>query len=430
MMASTRQDGALPARPTPARDESPIGAIATIWVSFLAVCLLLSGMNLHSAAYPMGDVLDVYRGWSEDVARGRVPGIDTPYVYPIVSLVPMLLAGILSGGDRLGFGVAWLVITSAAWAALLAYLTVWKPTSATAPARRRVAWWLVASLVVLGPIALGRIDSVTAPLAVLALLAVRRHPALAGAGMTLLAWTKIWTAAPFAAAFMNKRSARRPLVVGAAAVCAIVLGVALALGGIPNVFSFITEQTGRGLQVESVAATPFVWLAALGVPGYEVYYSFYILTFQVSGAGTEATASILTPLMVVACAAVAAIMLLRRPGTEHEGRLLMPLAASFTLVLIVCNKVGSPQFCCWLVATALAGLLLEGERWRTPAVLTLAIALVTQWIYPWGYDGIQDINASGAMLVTVRNALEVTLLGWSIRQLWRRSRAELKAEAR
>lgn len=408
-------------QPTPPQAERHWHSIWLIWLSFVTLCLVLGGMNLYSAAYPMGDVLDVYRGWTEEVANGSIPGIDAPYVYPIVSLVPMLLAGGVSGGDRFGFGVAWLVITSFAWAVLIAYLTLWKPRSSTAAGRRRIAWWTVAALAALGPIALGRIDSVTAPLAVLAMLALRRHPALASAGMTLFAWMKIWTVAPFAAAFLSERQSRRRLTIGAFGVCAAVLGFALTLGGWPHIFSFVTEQTGRGLQVESVAATPFVWLAALGVPGYEVYYSFEILTFQLRGEGTDAAASILTPFMVVALALIGAVMVLRRPGSEAGQRLLMPLAGSFTLVLIVCNKVGSPQFSCWIIAIALAGLLLEGERWRAAAFLSLAIALLTQWIYPWGYDSIQDINVSGAMMVTVRNALELVLCAWMLRELWRRT---------
>lgn len=401
--------------------ENPRRSIALIWLSFTVLCLLLGGMNMLSGTYPMGDVLDVYRGWVMGMGEHGIPGIDEPFVYPIVSLVPMMLAGALSGGERDGFGVAWLAIASLSWALLIAYLTLWKPRSATAAERRRIAWWTIAGMAALGPIALGRIDSITAPFAVLAILALRRHPAVAGAGMTLLAWMKIWTVAPFAAAFLSERRARRRLILSALAVCTGVIGVALALDGWPNVLSFVTQQTGRGLQVESVAATAFVWLAALGASGYEVYYSLDILTFQVSGDGTEFVASILTPLMLVALSCVAVLMLLRRPDTETQQRLFMPLAGSFTLVLIVCNKVGSPQFSCWIIAIALAGLLLHGQRWRTPAIMSLAIALLTQWIYPWGYDMIQDINASGAMMVTARNLLEVVLLGWMVNELASRS---------
>lgn len=406
---------------TPKQDgEDPRRSITLIWLSFTVLCLLLGGMNMLSGTYPMGDVFDVYRGWIMGMGDHIIPGIDEPFVYPIVSLVPMLLAGALSGGDRDGFGLAWLFIASLSWAVLIAYLTLWKPHNSTAAERRRMAWWTIAGIAALGPIALGRIDSLTAPLAVLAILALRRHPAVAGAGMTVLAWMKIWTVAPFAAAFLSERPSRRKLFLSAVAVCGAVVGIVILLGGWPNVFSFITQQTGRGLQVESVAATPFVWLAALGVTGYRVEYSYDILTFEVTGDGTGFVAGSLTPLMFMALTSLAALTLLRRPGSESGQRLLMPLAGSFTLVLIVCNKVGSPQFSCWIIAIALAGLLLEGERWRVPALISLAIALLTQWIYPWGYDMIQGVKLSGAMTVTVRNVLELVLLGWMANELARR----------
>lgn len=414
--------------------------IIALWTLFAIVMTLLSLENLHSGSNPFGDVYEVYRGWANQAAGGSVPGIHEPFVYPILALVPMWLARVLGGPEREGYGTAWLWIVIAASAIGLAWLTI-RPHLAAGrasdPARaagsasleraeRRGAdagWWWLAYLIALGPIAIGRIDGFTAPLAIIGIMLVRSSPLLSGALLALLAWCKIWTVAPFAAAVALFTRQRGMLLVGGLAVTAVVILVGLMAGSGANVLSFVTEQTGRGLQVESTAATPFTWLAAAQTPGYQVAYDTDILSVQVSGPGTEIASSLTTPAMALGIGALLAIaMLSHRRGARPE-RLVLPLALGLVLVLILFNKVGSPQFATWIGAVMAAAIAIEGRRWLLPGGLALVAAWATQLIYPWSYDRVMYMSTTGAALLTVRNGLYVALFVWCVRELLRRAKA-------
>ena len=81
----------------------------------------------------------------------------------------------------------------------------------------------------------------------------------------------------------------------------------MLLGGTATLLSFVTEQTGRGLQIEAVVATPWMWALALRVPGVEVYYDMDILTYQLRGPGVEAITAATTPTLALLVAGVLAI---------------------------------------------------------------------------------------------------------------------------
>lgn len=421
--AAMRGAGRAIPRPSPVGRALGLGArgeTAALWAAAVGVQLLLALVNLRSGTYPIGDVRDVYRGWVLDAAGGSVPGLDGPFVYPILALVPMLLAGLLGDpADPELYARGWFAV--AAFAALVGtgFLAHTGRDADERGRRRAAAWFLVLFTALLGPIATGRIDAIVAPLAIPAILALRSRPLLAGAGLAALAWMKIWPAAPFAAGLALLRGRRMPIAAGGAAVTGAVLLAAALAGGWPHVLSFVTEQTGRGLQVESALATPFAWLAAVGDPSYRVYYDLGILTFQVEGPGTSAAAALGTPLLGVGALLVLglAARALRRgaPGAT----LLMPTVLGLVLVLILGNKVGSPQFATWVGAAAAAALAADGWRFARPAALALLGAALTQLVYPWCFDAITEMNPLGATLLALRNGAYLALLAWMLRNLWR-----------
>jgi len=65
------------------------------WLAFVFVHLLLGVLALFGPGLPLGDVTIVYRFWMDQALNlGVWVGIDTRWVYPIVALVPMLLAAV------------------------------------------------------------------------------------------------------------------------------------------------------------------------------------------------------------------------------------------------------------------------------------------------------------------------------------------------
>lgn len=397
----------------------PSTGVAALWVAFLLAHLFTAWAGWVYPSQPMGDVVLVYEPWATSaLGGGPIVGVTETWVYPQLALVPMLVAKMLAAPlvPLLGVSGAYLI----GWAALVVILDavafgVLVGRSPSRP-RRVAAWFWCAALLLLGPIALYRIDAITVPIAVIGGLWLVSRPVVGAALLTVGAWIKIWPGALVLAAVIALR-ARMRVVFAALAVTAGVIAALLLLGADSEILGFLTEQTGRGLQIEAVAATPFLWLAVTGAARIE--YSFEILTFQITAPGVDAVAAVLTPLMAVCVLAVAAVGALKAIRGARFARLFPPLALALVTLLIVTNKVGSPQFQTWLIAPTILWLVLDRVRARVPAVVVLALCLLTCLVYPIGYDALLRADTLSVAVLTVRNVLLIVLLVLGIRALLR-----------
>ncbi|MBD8485266.1 DUF2029 domain-containing protein [Frigoribacterium sp. CFBP 8759] len=418
IVRAARKSGTRPVADGPTtfvdRARSFVTSPVVLGIAFVLVHAWLVRLNLVGGNRTLGDVDVVYRTWMQQgVGGGDWVGVDRPWVYPLLAAVPMLLARL--GGDS-GYGAVWLVLVSLLNAGAFVVLV----------ARRRAgsvvaAWWWLAFLVALGPIALGRIDAVTVSIALVGLLLVSTRPSAASALLTIAAWVKVWPAALVVVAVLALRR-RVEVVVAAAVTSAVVVSVSLVLGSGWNVFGFIGQQAGRGLQVESPAAVLWLWRAAAGVPGTFVYYDREILTYQIAGDGVGFAAKAMS---LVMAAVVLGIVLLGLRAVRRgvtATRLLGPLSLAVVVALIVTNKVGSPQFVAWLAVPVVVGLVLArsgGPRFVVPAVAAVVVAGLTQVVYPLEYDALLAARPDLVAVVTVRAVLELGLLGWTVVTLWR-----------
>jgi hypothetical protein len=265
-------------------------------------------------------------------------------------------------------------------------------------------------------VALGRIDAISTPIALLGLLYLLKFPRTAGALLAVAAWVKVWPAAIVGAALIALRS-RRAVLNGALITSGAVVAIALVMGSGLNVASFITQQTSRGLQIESPAATAYLWQVNLGAPDVGVYYDEQILTYQISAPGVEIIGSLTTVLMALFTLLIVAVGILAiRRGADQQD-VLFALALAFTVELIAFNKVGSPQFMGWLAVPIVAGLVYQPDRFRVPAVIALIMAGLTQMLYPYSYDNLLRTQTLELTIITIRNVLEFVLLGLAIRML-------------
>ncbi|WP_199182431.1 glycosyltransferase 87 family protein [Cryobacterium sp. Y11] len=384
--------------------------LAALWTAFVLVHLLLIVLAVFGPGYPLGDVEIVYRRWAESAVGGSIVGITENFVYPLLALVPIVSAVAFGGPAYLGtwFGLV-TVMNAGAFFVLVR-------------SHRAAAWWWLAFLVLLGPIALVRIDAVTVPLCIAALLWLGRRPLWGTVLLTLATWIKIWPVAALAALFVASKLRWRMLAVAAAVTAAVItvaVSLSLARGSGIHVLSFVAEQAGRGIQIESPVAVPWLWQAALGVPGSFIYYDQHILTFQIAGAVTIAMSGAMTPLLALAAAGVLLLgVRAQRRGTGWP-EVFPPLTLALTVTMIAFNKVGSPQFISWLAAPIILGLVLTGRPWRTPALLGLALAALTQVVYPYLYAWVLVANPVMVLVLTVRNLLEFVLLGWALWALYR-----------
>ena len=262
-----------------------LGSRAVLWATFLLVHALLVVLNLTAQGLPLGDVTLVYRVWAENAAAEYVRmGIDVPWVYPILAFAPMA-ASLVFGPEW--YGQTWLAIVVLLDAAAFAVLLGTRRLSRT---RRIAAWWWLGFLALLGPIALGRIDAITVPLAITGMLWAAGRPRIAAVLLTIAMWVKVWPAAVLAALVVASRK-RWEVVTATLALSAGIIGVSLLAGSGLNAVGFVVEQAGRGLQIEAPLAVAWMWQIAAGSTDVEVVYNREILTFQISGPGAEAAAS-------------------------------------------------------------------------------------------------------------------------------------------
>ena len=372
--------------------------------AFVLVHVWLAIINLYLSPGGMTDVYGVYFRWMQDgFTQGIWAGIDTPWVYPVVALVPMALAYLPGAGF---FPESWLVLVTLL--DLAALLVVIRRTPAA-------GWAWTAFLLALGPIAIGRIDTITVPLVIIALVVLSRHPIVAGVLLAVATWIKVWPAVVIAAVLVAARQRWRVLLAVVSASAVIVL-VGLALGAGDHLASFVSSQTARGLQIEAPVTTPWMWAAFAG--DGEVYFDHDIITWQVTGDGVDLASQLMNPLLAIGVVAALVLGLIAQRRGAHPTRVLILLALALVASLIVFNKVGSPQYYTWFAApVVLMYVSGDARSYRMPVVMIGAIAVLTQFIYPYLYFLVVDLNPVLLAMLTVRNLLVVGVLVWAVAAL-------------
>ena len=388
--------------------------IALVAASFLVHLWALTASKLFPDAISFGD-LSLYDYWAFQVDQGiGIYGLATEWVYPALAFVPIWIAGAV---NFLSYEISWLVLIFALNTAA-ALLLITPPTRGKLFSGTEASWTLLAALFALGPVAVSRIDSVSAALAIFGLVAIsKKSQGLAAALFTLAGWIKIWPIALFAALVSSFQNKLRAFLV-ATAISAGIIGLGLSIGG-TKVFSFIFQQQDRGIQIESVIATPWMWLAKMG--SANIFFDDVVLTNQVSGVFVEEIASISNLILFIALAIT--IFLAARAVQSGRDRNEVFALASLTgvLDLIVFNKVGSPQFMTWVTVALVALVYFKVRGARTALTIGAAILILTQLVYPVFYIGLLGLDILPLGLLTIRNLLLVVLLVWANIRLAKRA---------
>ena len=381
---------------------------AGLWIAFVLVHFVVAALGFVYPNLPMGDVYLVYEPWARQAVEGSaIVGVTEAWVYPQLALVPMVLA--LGVEWIAGYEIAWALLVTAANALAFSLLV---GRGRSAGRSLAAAFWL-AFLLLLGPVGMYRLDGLTVSLALAGCLWLVGRPLLASILLSIATWVKVWPAALLAAAVIALRR-RLAVVAGALMVTALTVIAVVVAGGAEHVLGFVAGQTGRGLQLEAPVTGWYLWQAVAGVEGAFVYYDSDILTFQVTGAHIDPVIAAMTPVLALAVLAIAALGAVKVVRGAGFAALFPPLALALVLVLIVFNKVGSPQFLAWIIAPVVLGLVVDRRRWRGPAAAALVAALLTQLVYPLLYDRLILADAGAAAVLTARNAVLIGLLVWAV----------------
>lgn len=350
--------------------------------------------------YPAGplafDDLDVYGRWVPTLSAGTLP-TDDMWQYPPLSALFFWLGAL--GSDP---GTTLMI------AILLVDLLL---TVVLARHRITAGWWWVLFGLMVGPILVSRFDVVPTLFAVLAVLAAAR-PVAAGAWAAIGAGLKVWPV--LVLPVVARRGALRA---GAAFVVTTIALLAITAVFFNELTGFLGGQGNRGLQVESVAALPFL-IANSVVGGVDLEYRYGSMEVAQTGAGVAAA--------IVSIVAVVGLIWVVVAWFRGRFENCAAPDVAFTVVLfsVVVSRVFSPQYSIWLLGLGALCLVAPGSRLRTPVLLVAAAAVIAQVLYPWGYGRLLAGEPVLVALQTLRIALVVTAAGWSWYQVVLRPRSD------
>jgi hypothetical protein len=385
-----------------------------LFATVLVHLWLIFEASLQSSVMPLND-LNLYGSWmTEQQFFGfqEVYGLTRDWVYPFVAQLPMLLAAAIGGGSGLLNG--WLALVTLLNLLAIGELVGWGRGAA---ANFKGAWFWLLFMALLGPVAIGRIDSVATVLAVFGLVALARNRLTTAMILfTSGAWMKIWPVALALAVFLADKR-RKLIFLVAAATSAIFLALGALLGGGLQMFSFIFTQGDRALQIEAPIATIWLWLAKFNLANSTIYFDNNLLTNQIAGLGALEVSALMTPVMVGALAITAWLGFRGHKAGAPTNHLFAAIALTATLDLIVFNKVGSPQFEGWLAVPLIAGIIFKAPKWRTAVLGGLVIALLTNLVYPVFYMDLMGLGWLSLITLTLRNLALIWLLVWANKYL-------------
>lgn len=369
-----------------------------------------------------GDVISDVNYYHQSLAAMGGRGLEhTLAEYPLAALGVVAVPWLLSGGSSSSAGMYALVflllaLLGDAW--LLRRLLRHRPGDSAA-----VLAWLVL-VPALGAMTYVRFDLVTGILVAVAFLNHRRSPRTAAVAIAIGTCIKLWPVLLIVPVIAASR-ARARLLGLVAAIGAAAAGLTVVMAGWGRLLSPLTYQSDRGLQIESVAATPAMIWRGLHPSGSRVWFA-PSRSWEVSGPVADTMLTVTTVLTVCLGLALLATwwVILRRPRPLDAETLVWLSLASVT-GFIVLGRVLSPQYLLWLLPAAAAGLaVVEATRRalaRWTAVLGVA-ALLTNVLYPALYRPLLRPDAwSGASLtgLAARNVLLVALLVGAVGMAWR-----------
>ena len=293
--------------------------------------------------------------------------------------------------------------------------------------RSGTGWWpgavWVAGVPLLGVTGFARFDLLPGVLTGMAVLVAATRPRLTGALVAVATAVKLWPAVLVPALLAVARP-RRALLATGGVTGGVLLVVTAALAGWGRVVTPLTYQAERGLQMESVAATP-VMVAWWLVPGSWTVAYAPSKAYEVTGPGVDvllATSTIATVLYVAGLVLAGRRLWLVR---DHVGADAVVWWALATVTgFVVTGKVLSPQYLLWILPVVAAGLVVaDGRALRAWASSLLGAAILTQVVFPTTYGSLT--NGIGApawvpvLALAARNLVMVLLLGAAAARLWR-----------
>lgn len=365
-----------------------------IWVLTRLMIVAQVGFWDHGAGVELEDV-NVFESWSHTITSTHHLPVEDSWQYPPGAAFLMLLPRIGGGNFGISFVVTMLIVDLIGLG-LLARL-------AKRGGRDWGMWvWLLA-MPLLFTLPVLRFDIVPTVIAIAALVVLQLRPLWFGALAGLGAAIKVW---PIFVLFAEWDRGRLLRSIGAAvvAIAVIFLVAQIAFG---DQMGFLANQGDRGLQIESIAATP--WRLREIVTGTPSPVVQRFGTNEIGSDLGDAISKMLDLAAILALAGAVAWWWARdRAISRGRSDLGDPdLARDFVFVVVllfvVTSRVLSPQFMIWLVG--LSGVVLCSTRTRLarPAAMVAVAVILSAGLYDPASSFDPPSNLSSAFNLVFRN---------------------------
>lgn len=403
------------------RFRKPKGQLVAFSLIHVFIILLLSLINPYDATHITATGL--YFDYASQLFQGAVPYRDFPLEYPPLALLflglPRLIGTNFVGYD-ICFTIEILIFDLLGLYLLfvvsrlrgLRYLTVFSVYTL--------------SLLALWPIAIIRYDLIPAIMTLAAIYTFTRGKtktswALLAAG-TMTKIFPIVLAPLFLLYSLFHRQYDRALKgVVTFALTTIAIALPLIVISPASLLQIVTYETERGLHVESIYASFLLAGHVLRSMVLSLELNFGSINITGSLADTLARISlpVLVSLLLIAYWYIFNTMKkVNRysPLMSDDGikGYLLNYSIFVILVLIVFNKVLSPQFLVWLYPL----IPLIAEKWKYGLWgIFIAAAILTTYIFPYHYQGLLDLNTAEIAILVFRNILLVAMVIFLINRL-------------
>ena len=350
---------------------------------------LVLGIGLGAISYPGGEYafgdVTVYDWWAGNMVAGFMPINDPMWQYPPLA-APLFYLGYQIGAPYVGFVAL----------ATIADLGIWLLLARATTITTKGLWiWTIAPILI-GPIFLGRFD-VFPTLVVVAGLLLASRPKWVGQLSAIGLLLKVW---PVLLLTSLRRNQLRDAFSGF--IPTLVIGIAIASVLWSDAWGFLVSQRDRGLQIESVAALPYVLLNTTEL-NFEMASQYGAIEF-VAAPGAFWAKLLLT---LVGLALITQLAVWRLAGHLDEAPAAQVLL-TVVLISICSSRVLSPQYLIWVVGILAVIWLIDVSDLNGVTLALFAVSVIGQCIYPPLYISLQEGDLFPALVHAVRILLLVS----------------------
>ncbi|MFM8212468.1 MAG: hypothetical protein ACKN9B_04675 [Actinomycetes bacterium] len=341
-----------------------------------------------------GDV-ELYQFWSLGLIQRIFPINDSMWQYPPLAGFVFTIPQYIFGNSNIGFIFTMIFFDFLILLTILKFgLSLYKRKIAVNLNGFAGAWFWVIWPILMGPLLLTRFDLVPTWFAILGLIAIyEKRIKLAGFLITVGSLLKLWPI--LILSILDRKILSKivfPIVISS--VLVLIFIEFISVGS----FSFLENQTSRGLQVESVAAVIFVIFKLWGA---NVEYPFRFGSLEVEAVFANEIALILNLSTLIFFLIIFTLNIKEKLNSLNvfEKSLIVIIFA------IGLSRVFSPQFWIWMGGISALVILFKDTKLRKVILILSTSALLTQILYPALYVGLLN----GDLIPSLIQILRITL---------------------